>query len=107
MNRCANYNLTCIISLAIIKCVRVHCIKHEVVRDSPRLVICHPFPQADEPLVTGLHRESFLIHSNALVALGKVQRPSGIGNNSARRSEKLKRRPQRKLNGKAHVNDNA
>ena len=43
--------------------------------DTPWLVVCHPFPQADEPLMTGTDWQTLLVHSNTLVAFSEVKGP--------------------------------
>lgn len=42
---------------------------------SPWLVVRHPLPQTDEPLVSGVDRQSVPVHQDSLVTFSEVQRP--------------------------------
>ena len=43
--------------------------------DSPGIIVSHPLPQGDEPLVPGLDWQSIFVYSYALVSLGEIQSP--------------------------------
>ena len=44
-------------------------------RHSPWLVVCHPFTQTDESLVSSVDRRAVSVHQDSLMTFGEVQRP--------------------------------